>query len=105
RQGSLPGDVETLLALLLDAAPVDVLDQIGREWHAVEKGTHDVRRQIVGAHVAVESLFRMGPGDRRADCFDDDGLSHVGSPNGRSSSPSPLYAGERGWGGVHLFAG
>ena len=79
-EGGHAGDVITLLLLLLDAAPDNVFDLVGRERHPVQQRLHHVRRQIVGPHIAIRPLLRMGPRNRRSHGFNDDGLAHVASP-------------------------
>jgi len=65
-----------LFALLLDAAPLDVLHLGRRQAHALQEGLHQVRRQVVRADIAEYAFFRVRPPDRRADCLNDDGVVH-----------------------------
>jgi hypothetical protein len=74
-QPRVAGDVEALLAELLDAARDDVLD-LGR----IDAGAFDDRavrgrEQRVGVDVAVVALLAMPTPDRRSRRFDDDDLS------------------------------
>src|SRR5439155_23662713 len=73
------GDVEALFTVLLDAAPVDVLDLRRGQADAVDEGLHQVGRQVIRADVAVHAFFRVGPADRGTDGLDDDGRTHGGS--------------------------
>ena len=59
-----PGDVEALLPLLLDAAPADVLDQMRVDPRPLDERPDDVRRQVLGADVAIVSLVRRRPARR-----------------------------------------
>src|SRR5262249_9757399 len=71
------GNVVALFALLLHAAPMDVLDLGRRYADALQEPLHQVSRQIVGPDVAVHSLLGMGPTDRRADGVDYYSVAHV----------------------------
>jgi hypothetical protein len=70
------GHVVTLLALLLDAAPLHVLDQRAGDADALDQGLHQVGRQVIGPDVAKDALLRMSPADRRADGLDYHGATH-----------------------------
>src|SRR5262249_32758761 len=90
-EGRHAGDVVALLVLLLDAAPVDVLDQRAGHAGALEEGADQVGRQVVGPGVAEHPLLGVGAADGRAGGVDDHGGTH-----GKASeemAPS-LYGGE-----------
>ena len=71
-----PRDVVPLLPLLLNAAPAHVLDRSRVDAGALHQRLDDVRRQVVGADVAIVSLVRGRAPDRRAGGVDDHGLAH-----------------------------
>ena len=68
-----PGDIETLLALLLGVAQHDVFD-LGRvDAAALDQGLDDGHGQIVAADVAEDTFFLMGPADRGSQAIDNHG--------------------------------
>src|SRR5205823_4454287 len=71
-----PRHIVAHFPLLLDTAPVDILDLRRRDIDALDQRVHQVRGKIVRAHIAVDPLLRMGPADRRTDGINDDGLTH-----------------------------
>ncbi len=75
-EGGHARDVVALLALLLDAAPLNVLDRRRRHAGTLDQGAHQVRRQIVGPHIAEDALLGVSAANRRADGIDDNGMAH-----------------------------
>src|SRR5262249_55219913 len=74
------GHVVALLALLFDTAPLNVFNIRSWQLDTLQQGAHQVRRSIVGAHVAVNTFFGMRATDGRADGVDDNGMSHGKPP-------------------------
>ena len=60
-EGGHAGDVETLLAFLLDAAPVNVLDGCGRDLGPLERASSGPRTDRRPGHRGT-CPFRHGPG-------------------------------------------
>ncbi len=86
-EGRHAGDVEALFVLLLDAAPVDVFNQRRPDAGPLQQGAQQVRREVVGAHVAEDALLRVSAADRRSDGLDDDGATHDGFPFRGNENP------------------
>ncbi len=76
-----PGHVETLLALLLHAAPANIFNQRLLDSRPLNQSADQRRRKIVGSNITEVSGFRVSPGNGRADGIDDNSVTHRGSPN------------------------
>src|SRR5919204_320904 len=62
-------DVAVVLAGLVRAAEVDILDLVRGDPRALDRLPHDERRQVVGAHARESAAV---PADRRANAGEDD---------------------------------
>ena len=70
-------DVERLLAGLHDAAPDDVVDDLGVDAGALDQAVEHLRRQLAGMHTRQAAVALA---DRRPHRLDDYGFSHGTSP-------------------------
>ena len=70
------GNIITLLALLLDAAPYHVLNGSAGNADAIHERPHEVRRQVVGAHIAEDALFWVSAANGRSHGVNHDGVTH-----------------------------
>src|SRR6185437_2868583 len=79
-KGGHARDVVALFALLLDATPLNILNRRGRHADAIEQRTHQIRREIIGADIAVNALLRMSAANGRADGINDNSMAHETPP-------------------------
>ncbi len=75
-----PAQIAALLAVLRRARPDDVVDRGGIDAVAVADRLEHRHREVLGVQMRKRALAGLADPARGADCIDDIGFGHVGSP-------------------------